>query len=457
MYRLTAAESDARGRAVAARLAASGVSAGQRVALAVPEAAVGDLTRADAAALQAALLVAALGAMRAGVVPVVINPALPPEARLRQLADCDPAARLSTPAEVFALSDPAGAPSGPELPAWPQTRPMHYTSGTTGPAKGVWTGMLAAPAGEAWWRDEADQWPHEPDDVTLIHGPVAHFGPLRFAIMALLSGGTALVPDRFDAAATAEALHRDRPTTAFVVPSHLQRLFALPGGQPPSTYRRLIHAGAACPEPLKRRTHAWAGTDRVWEFYGSTEGQFTACPGREWEARPGTVGRARRGRTITIDDGTIWCAGPEYCRFEYFRDPAKTARAWRVSPTSAAFTVGDLGRLDGDGYLFIEGRREDLIVTGGVNVYPAEVEPIIRAIPGVEDVAVFGVDDAHWGQRVCAAYIGPATPASVAAGCRERLAKHQVPKSIYDVERLPLTATGKVKRRSLIDLARDRG
>ncbi len=230
-----------------------------------------------------------------------------------------------------------------------------------------------------------------------------------------------------------------RPTHAFMVPSHLQRLFEL--DLPPSPYRLITHAGAACPPPLKRRLHEWAGTDAVWEFYGSTEGQFTVCPGREWEEHPGTIGRARAGRTLEIRDGVIWCHTPEFARFTYWQDPAKTAAAW----DDDAFTVGDLGRLDG-GLLYLEGRREDLIITGGVNVYPAEVEAVLGECPGVREVAVFGRDDEVWGQRVCAAYSGSADAATLRDWASEHLAAYKRPKEIEHHDCLPHNASGKVER-----------
>jgi long-chain acyl-CoA synthetase len=149
------------------------------------------------------------------------------------------------------------------------------------------------------------------------------------------------------------------------------------------------------------------------------------------------------------EDGTIWCRVPEHARFTYFGAPEKTAAAWRDTPDGPAFTVGDLGRLDDDGYLYLDGRREDLIISGGVNVYPVEVENALREHPGVEDVAVFGMDDDEWGQRVCAAVVGTATPEELSAFCRERLSPAKRPKEWLFVDALPRTATGKVRRSEL--------
>jgi len=212
-------------------------------------------------------------------------------------------------------------------------------------------------------------------------------------------------------------------------------------------------AGAPCPTPLKQAAIEVFGEGVVWEFYGSTEGQFTACSAGEWLERPGTVGRARPQRSLSIDDdGTIWCEVPSYGRFEYWRDEHKTAASWRRaqpgSDASGAFTAGDLGRLDGSGYLYLylDGRRDDLVVTGGVNVYPAEVEQVLAAVPGVAEVAVFGVDDERWGQRVCAAVVGDVDPSVVTAYARQYLAGYKRPKDVVVVDELPRTTTGKLQR-----------
>jgi long-chain acyl-CoA synthetase len=162
--------------------------------------------------------------------------------------------------------------------------------------------------------------------------------------------------------------------------------------------------------------------------------------------RPGTVGRARSGRRLRVDDdGTIWCGCPTFARFRYWNDDEATERAWREDE----FSVGDLGRLDPEGYLFLDGRRDDLVITGGVNVYPAEVEAVLVEAPGVVEAAVFGLGDETWGQRVCAAVVGSVSEPALREHVAARLAPYKRPKSYFLVHDLPRTATGKLRRRAL--------
>jgi acyl-CoA synthetase (AMP-forming)/AMP-acid ligase II len=438
---VVAAAEQVQRRAVAAAgaLSARGVRPGDRVAVTTAE---HQGSRPDAAAAQADALAIVLGCLRAGFMPVLVNPLLTPGERAHLLQDADPAVVLHSGDDLSALLRAERAPV--DLADHPLSRPMHYTSGTTGRPKGVWTGDLAEAQARELWADEQALWRFDARDLTLVHGPLCHSGPLRFALAVVLAGGAVALPGWFDAAGCARDLAELRPTTAFVVPSHLQRLFALPD-PPPSPYRLLAHAGAACPPALKEQTHAWAGAERVWEFYGATEGQFAACAGPQWEQRRGTVGRARDGRRLAVRDGVIWCHAPSFARFSYWRDPAKTARAW----DGDAFSVGDLGRLDDDGYLYLDGRRDDLIISGGVNVYPAEVEAVLAACPGVQEAAVFGRPDERWGQAVHAVYLGDADPQQVRAWAAARLAGYKRPKSVERRTDLPRTASGKVKRLEL--------
>lgn len=436
--RVTAAGSLARQRRTAGALRRRGLGEGDRMALLVPG--------------SCDFVSAALGALRVGVVPVPLDPRLTARELDALLGDIEPALVVDDPAMLDELA------AGPEedLAPWPLARPMHVTSGTTGRPKGVWSGVLPADRAEALTREEQELWGFGAGDRHLVLSPLYHSAPLRFAIGTLLAGGDVVVPGPFEAARTAEVVAEHRPTTTFCVPAHLQRLFAhlddAGGDLDLSCFRLVAHAGAPCPPPVKRRAMAEFGPEVLWEFYGSTEGQFTACRSTEWEQRPGTVGRARPGRTLFVEDGVIWCVVPEHARFSYWGAPDKTESAWRETPDGPAFTVGDLGRLDEDGYLYLDGRREDLIISGGVNVYPLEVEQALGEHPEVSEIAVFGVADERWGQRVCAAVVGAADAQALDAYARERLSPPKRPKEYFAMAELPRTATGKVRRLDLPEL-----
>jgi acyl-CoA synthetase (AMP-forming)/AMP-acid ligase II len=438
-----AAESLRDQRRAAAALRLAGLGAGDRLLV--------------SAGSTPALLAVVLGALRTGVVPVVLDPALPAAERAELAADADPRLDLGAePARLLDTTDEA------DLADVPLARPMHYTSGTTGRRKGVWSGVLTEDDARDLAAEEIELWGFEPGDRHLVLSPLHHSAPLRFAVHTLLAGGQVLLPGPFDAARAAAVIHEHRPTTTFCVPTHLQRLVGGRSGHdgPPiggrsghdgrsvdwSSFRRLVHAGAPCPEPLKRAVLAALPAGSVWEFYGSTEAQFTVCSPEDWLAHPGSVGRARPGRRLEVDErGQLWCAVPRWARFEYWRAPEKTAAAWRGD----LVTVGDLGRVDDDGVVWLDGRREDLVISGGVNVYPAEVEAVLDAHPGVVESAVVGVPDDEWGQRVVAAYVGTADPTELAGWARARLSPAKRPKSLHRVAELPRTSTGKVRRLDL--------
>ncbi len=440
---LSADEAEPVQRRVAGGLLSAGLGPGDRIAFCLPS--------------SSALLCAVLGALRIGVVPVLLNATLLERERDQLLGDARPA-RVVTDAEALAALS-TGPPAGPaELSPVPLARPMHYTSGTTGRSKGVWSGVWSPEEAAVAFADEADLWGFGPDDVHLVCSPMYHSVSIRFAGGTLLRGGTCVVLGRFDGETARSVLAGERdtpvPTTTFMAPAALARLLATVDGTATrfDALRLLVHAGSPCPPPLKRSALARVGPDVLWEFYGSTEGQFTVCSPAEWAERPGTVGRARPGRTLSVDpDGTIWCHPPAFARFRYWDDPAKTEAAWR----DGAFTVGDLGRLDADGYLFIDGRRDDLIISGGVNVYPAEVEAALSGVEGLAEVAVFARPDERWGQRVCAALVldpaaGASSPEAVVAAAvaraEGRLAAYKRPKQYAVVDALPRTATGKLQR-----------
>ena len=428
-WRILPEESERDQRRAAAALRRAGLGAGDRVALAVPS--------------SPAVLAVVLGATRTGVVPVLLNPALLRSELDALVADARPQLAVTDETALEAL---VAGPDQADLAAVPLCRPMHYTSGTSGRPKGVWSGVWSPDEALAAHGDEAAVWDLGPSDTHLTCSPLYHSVAIRFSTQALLRGAALVLLSRFDAVAVATAVAREGVRSAFMVPTHLQRLLALPSPPDLSGLRRLVHAGAPCPARLKRRLFELLPAGALWEFYGSTEGQFTVCPPEDWLEHPGTVGRARPGRRLETDaDGQIWCHAPSFARFSYWGDPGKTGAAWRGD----AFTVGDVGRLDEGGFLYLDGRRDDLIISGGVNVYPAEVEQALHDVPGVEEIAVFGVTDDRWGQRVCAAVIGSATPGDVLEGARACLAGYKRPKDVYVVDDLPRTGTGKVKRAQL--------
>jgi long-chain acyl-CoA synthetase len=416
-------------RRIAGALERHGVGPGDRVVFCLPS--------------SSSLLLCVLAAARRGVVPVLLNATLLQAERDALIADADPALVVTEPSALTPLL------SGPavDLAPYPLVRPMHYTSGTTGRPKGVWSGVLDDSDARALFEDEADLWGFSDRDTHLVCSPMYHSVSVRLAGAALLRGGRVVVVPRFEAAVAVAALDQFEPTTTFMAPTALQRVMSESGRSDHfATLRLLVHAGSPCPVALKRSVLARVRSGVLWEFYGSTEGQFTVCSPQEWSERPGTVGRARPGRRLEIDeDGLVWCHAPGFARFEYWRDPEATARAWRGD----AFTVGDMGRLDEDGYLFLDGRRDDLIISGGVNVYPAEVESVLAEVPGVIEVAVFGVDDDEWGERVCAAVVGVGDEDALRRHAMARLAPYKRPKEYFLVGDLPHTATGKLRRRDL--------
>ena len=444
---------------MAAHLKAAGIQRGDRVAVLGHN--------------RPAYLDATIGCLRSGLVPVPLDIHLPAQAVTERLDDADPAMVLTDPdlqhlaagsRRRVEVMDAAWPPHGGEadpLPAWPQARAMHYTSGTTGRSKGVYSGVFGVEGGRAVAGEEHAIWGFRDDDVHLVCGPLYHSGPHRFALNTLLYGGTVVLLERFDAATALAAIRQCGVTTSFQVPTHLARILALaPRAEDVSSVRWLAHAGAPCPLALKERALEVFPPGSVSEFYGSTEGQFTVISDDEWRARPGSVGRARAGRqlSVVLDNGdpaevgqvgTVFTSAPEFARFEYWRDPDRTAAAW----SGSGFTVGDLGSVDADGYLYLAGRRGDLIISGGVNVYPAEVERVFLTHPGVFEVAVFGAPDAEWGERVCAAVVAAAgTPPQadeLLAWVRPQLSAAQTPKHIVVLDELPRTGSGKVRRSEL--------
>jgi acyl-CoA synthetase (AMP-forming)/AMP-acid ligase II len=393
------------------------------------------------------VLALANGALRLGIVPVLLNPYLPREQLAWILQDAEPTLTVDDPTTLL-FDRVERIDSAP----FPLGRPMFYTSGTTGRPKGVWSDIMPESLARQWAEDEEELWGAQPADTFLVCSPLHHSAGYRAATAALLAGARVLLLERFDPSIVARLMAEQPVTAAFLVPTHLRRILAGDVPPRPRAIRRLLHAGEPCPEGLKRQAMNWLGPGAVWEFYGSTEGQFTLISPEEWLAHPGSVGRARRGRRLEIVHpdpygvGKIYVSAPPFAGWEYWRDPDRTRSSW----LGDAFTVGDLGRIDEDGYLYLVSRREDLIISGGVNVYPAEIERVLLQHPSVQEAAVFGVEDDEWGQRVCAAFVAPgATVEELHEWSHSRLSPPQRPKSLFIVGQLPRTTSGKLDRRSL--------
>jgi long-chain acyl-CoA synthetase len=348
---------------------------------------------------------------------------------------------------------------------------MNYTSGTTGRPKGVRRPLApvepeVVAQGFASFLTLFGVTPWQ-DGVHLVVSPLYHTAVLTFCTNHLHFGHTVVLMDKWSPEGTLERIARYRVTTSHMVPTQFRRLLQLPedvkAGADVSSLRQVIHSAAPCPVEVKRRMLAWWG-NVIYEYYAASEGGGTLARPEEWLEHPGTVGKAWPISEIRVlrDDGTD-CApdevGTVYMkmgghRFEYHKDPKKTAASWK----DGFFTVGDAGYLTRDGYLFLCDRKSDMIISGGVNIYPAEIEAVLAGHPKVADAAVFGIPDDDWGERVLAviepmpgAEPGAALAEDILAFCRDRLAGFKCPKAIDFTAALPRDPSGKLYKRKLRD------
>jgi len=395
---------------------------------------------------------------------LIVDQELQEEAFAARAAVGGPAATLVRGGSFEAAIDAAPATPPPMQVAEGGFNVVIYTSGTTGRPKGVMHPSIADPKiGFETQKRMVATWGWTADDVHLVAGPLYHTMPNAYAGQHLFVGGTVVVMPRFDGAECLALIERERVTTAAMVPAHFIRILEAVGAgarHDLASIRKILHAAAPCPPDVKRRMIDLLPPGTLWEIYGATEGPGTIIGPEEWLTKPGSVGKAWPGITVSILDddgnelpagevGTIYLSSYGAGGFRYHNDADKTAAAYR----GQRFTVGDMGRLDADGYLFIADRKHDMVITGGVNVYPAEIEAVVIEHPDVVDVAVFGVPDDRFGEALYA--VVETRPGSglegeaIRAWCRERIADYKVPRQVELVRQLPRDPVGKVLKRLL--------
>lgn len=340
---------------------------------------------------------------------------------------------------------------------------MTYTSGTTGRPKGVYR-----PEDPVVTIDMINFYDYRGDsDAALCTGPLYHTAVLAYSlILPLLAGTRIVLMEAWDAKDTLRLIAEEHITHTHMVPIMFSRLLALPAevraSADLSSLRFVIHGAAPCPVAVKLRMIEWLGPI-IWEYYAATEGRATLCDPTTWLLKPGTVGRPVVDGAVVVGDaqgrplppgvvGLLWLRSTVDTAFHYWRDEVKTAEAYRGD----LFTLGDVGYADDEGYLYLTDRSSDLIISGGVNIYPAEVDAVLIEHPLVADSATIGEFDEQWGERVLSLIeLLPGVEANTAlaeeliAWARDHMAHYKSPKRVEFVVSVPRSEAGKVLRSRL--------
>jgi long-chain acyl-CoA synthetase len=347
---------------------------------------------------------------------------------------------------------------------------MLYSSGTTGRPKGILRPLPDIHPGEAMPVMEFVKmmFRFREGMTYLSPAPLYHSAPQASVSAAVRLGSTSVILERFDPAQFLEMVEKHRITHSQVVPTMFSRMLKLPEevrkAADTSSLETIIHAAAPCPVPVKQQMIEWWGPIIV-EYYGATEANgFTFCDSHEWLAHPGTVGKPILGEVVILDEdgkecptgtpGTVWFRGAT--NFEYYNDPAKTAES--RDATGNMSTVGDVGYLDEDNFLYLTDRKTYMIIAGDVNIYPQETENLLITHPKVMDAAVIGVPNEDLGEEVKAVVQpmpdiepGPELERELIAFCRDNLAHYKCPRTVDFEAELPRLPTGKLYKRLLRD------
>ena len=359
------------------------------------------------------------------------------------------------------MSHSASAPPQAQEPSGIVPPTLAYTSGTTGKPKGV---FRSGGNRLEYLLRLAHLFGSGHDDVHLVAGPLYHAGPFGWAAFSILLGNTVVIMPKFDAEAFLRLVSEYKVTTTFLVPTMVQRILNLPHSRRRqydiTSLQSLTVSGEFFPPAMKQKCIDYFGEGKLYEFYGSTEtGVVTYIRPQDQLRKPGSCGKVLDGIKIKIlnDDrqevppgevGVLYVKSP-YLLDGYHKNPEAT----KANYYDGYFTIGDMGYMDDEGFYYILDRAVDMIISGGVNIYPAEIEEVLFRHKDIKAAAVIGVADSHWGEKIVA-FVVPGSGARIEAGqvidyIGANLASYKKPKEVVLVDQLPVSATGKILKREL--------